>query len=192
MNKYEIRTQKKKDAIINAALTLFKEKGYTNVSINEIASLSGISTVSIYNYFNNKEGLITVSIKVLMEKSIQMTIDLLEEKISFKDKFLKAVTICSNTYEQLLGGYFSPEALDDKVLVNLCHENINKIRTDILMKFIELGKKEGAIDSSISTQTLIDYINALTNIQLSWDTTSNFKEKGLELFHLVLYGLIGR
>ncbi|WP_070001125.1 TetR/AcrR family transcriptional regulator [Cellulosilyticum sp. I15G10I2] len=192
MNKYEIRTQKKKDAIIHAALALFKEKGYTNVSINEIASLSGISTVSIYNYFNNKEGLIAESINILMKKSIQMTLDVLEEKISFKEKLLKAVTICSNTHEQLLGEYFSPEALDDKVLVNLCTENVNKIRTDILMKFVESGKDEGAIDPSISTQTIMEYINAITKMQLSWTTASNFKEKGLELFHLILYGLIGR
>lgn len=84
MNKYEIRTQKKKDAIISAAISLFREKGYTNVSINEIAASSGISTVSIYNYFNNKEGLVTECANILMQDSIQSARKLLEEKIDFK------------------------------------------------------------------------------------------------------------
>jgi len=192
MNKYEIRTQKKKDAIINASLTLFKEKGYTNVSINEIASFSGISTVSIYNYFNNKEGLVTECTNILMKDSIEMARELLGKKIDFKEKLLQVVSICSDAHQQLLGQYFSPEALNDKVLVNLCGESVNKIRNNIITEFIEAGKEEGAIEASISIQTIMEYINAITEIKLSWDETSNFREKGLELFHLILYGLIGR
>ncbi|MDF2858413.1 MAG: TetR family transcriptional regulator [Neobacillus sp.] len=192
MNKYEIRTQIKKDAIINASLILFKEKGYTNVSINEIASFSGISTVSIYNYFNNKEGLVTECTNILMKDMIEMTRELLGKKIGFKEKLLQVVSICSDAHQQLLGQYFSPEALNDKVLVNLYNENVNKIRTNILKEFIESGKEEGAIEASIPTPTIMEYINAITEIKLSWEETSNFKEKGLELFHLILYGLIGR
>lgn len=192
MNKYEIRTQKKKDAIIDASLTLFKERGYTNVSINEIASLSGISTVSIYNYFNSKEGLVTECTNILMKDNIEMIRNLLDKKIDFKEKLLQAFSICFGTHQQLLGEYFSPEALNDKVLVNLYGEHANKIRTEILMEFIELGKKDGFISPLISTQTITDYLNALTEIQLSWDAESNYREKGHELYHLILYGLIGK
>ena len=192
VNKYEIRTQKKKDAIISAALTLFKEKGYTNVSINEIASISGISTVSIYNYFNNKEGLITECTNILMKDSMQMVRDLLDKKMDFKEKLLQAVSMCFDTHKQLLGEYFSPEALNDKVLVSLYGENVNKIRMDILMELIKLGKEDGAIEASISTQTIVEYINSITEMKLSWEETSNHREKGMELFHLLLYGLIGR
>jgi len=192
LNKYDIRTQNKKDAIINAALILFKEKGYTNVSINEIASISGISTVSIYNYFNNKEGLVTECTNILMKDSIQMIRDLLDKKMDFKEKLLQIVSMCFDTHKQLLGEYFSPEALNDKVLMNLYGENVNKIRMDILMELIQLGKEDGAIEPSISTQSIMEYINAITEKQLSWEATSNHKKKGLELFHLLLYGLIGR
>jgi len=192
MNKYEIRTQKKKDAIINASLTLFKAKGYINVSINEIASLSGISTVSIYNYFNSKEGLLTECTNILMKDSCQTVSDILDKKIDFKEKLLQAVSICSDTPPQLLSEYFSPEALSDKVFVNLYSENANKIRTNILMEFIELGKKEGAIGPSISTQTIMEYINTITEMQVLWEAKSNYREKSVELFHLLIYGLIGR
>lgn len=192
MNKYEIRTQKKKDAIIKTSLALFKEKGYTNVSINEIASLSGISTVSIYNYFNSKEGLVSECTNILMKDNIQMIRDLLDKKIDFKEKLLQAFSICFGTHEQLLGEYFSPEALNDKVLVNLYGEHANKIRTKILMEFIELGKKDGVIAPSISTQTIMEYINAIIKIPLSWDAESNYREKSIELYHLALYGLIGQ
>lgn len=127
-----------------------------------------------------------------MKDSIEMTRELLGKKIDFKEKLLQVVSICSDAHQQLLGQYFSPEALNDKVLVNLCGESINKIRINIITEFIEAGKEEGAIEASLSVQTIMEYINAITEIKLSWEETSNYREKGLELFHLILYGLIGR
>lgn len=76
--------------------------------------------------------------------------------------------------------------------MSLYNEKVNVIRLDILMDFIELGKKEGAIGAAISTQTIMEFINAITEMQLSWEENSNFKEKALELYHLILFGLIGR
>ncbi|EGP8440429.1 TetR/AcrR family transcriptional regulator, partial [Listeria monocytogenes] len=50
MNNYEKRTLKKKTAIIQAALSLFGEQGFSDVSIKDIAALADVSQVSIYNY----------------------------------------------------------------------------------------------------------------------------------------------
>ena len=46
---------KKKQAIIQAALQLFKEKGFKETSIKSIAEVAEVSPVSIYNYFGSKE-----------------------------------------------------------------------------------------------------------------------------------------
>lgn len=191
MNKYEIRTQKKKDAIIAASLDLFKQYGYTNVSINRIAETSGISTVSIYNYFTNKEGLISECIKVLMHETNVESLKILKQKSSFKSKLLKVVALCSTSQSLLLEEIFSPEACKDNVLLDLLYENISQIRTDIIRGFIISGKEEGAIDESVSTDTVMEYINAISNINISSELVSN-KNFPAELYHLVLYGLIGK
>lgn len=190
MNKYEIRTQKKKDAIIETSLNLFKQYGYTNVSINRIAELSGISTVSIYNYFTNKEGLMSECIKVLMYETNVDSLKILKQKLSFKVRLLKVVTLCSSSQSSLLGEIFTPEACKDNVLIDLINENIGRIRTDIIREFIISGKEEGAIDSSVSTDTVIEYINAISNIKITSELLGN-KNFPTELYQLVLYGLIG-
>lgn len=41
-------------AILDAAITLFAEKGYDNTSIDEIVKLSGVSVGSIYHQFDGK------------------------------------------------------------------------------------------------------------------------------------------
>lgn len=192
MNKYEIRTQKKKDAIIKAALSLFREKGYTKVSINEIALQSGISTVSIYNYFKNKEGLVTECTNILMKDNLEMINNLLNEKINFREKMKRVVTMCSTAPQELLGEFFTQEALEDKVLLNLYGENIDVMRKNILIDIIELGKEEGDISSSISTSTILDFIGAIANVPVSSKTDQDYSEKSFELYQLLLFGLLGK
>ena len=192
VNKYEIRTQRKKEAIMRAALELFREKGYTNVSINELAASSGVSTVSIYNYFGSMEGLAKECARILTLETTQTVKRLLNEGIGFKEKLLQAVELCSEMPNELLERYFSKEAIDDKVFVELLHASANEIRLDILEAFIESGKREGAIDASISTETVLEFLGAVGSILSRWGTASEHQAKAGELYKLMLYGLIGR
>ena len=48
MNQYQKTTEKKKQAIIQAALHLFKEKGFKETSIKSIAEVAKVSPVSIF------------------------------------------------------------------------------------------------------------------------------------------------
>lgn len=191
MNKYEVRTQKKKAAITEAALELFGERGYTQVSINEIASRSGVSSVSIYNYFGSKEGLVKQCARILMEEPTKLVNELLAENIGFREKLLRVVSICSEMPYRLLEQYFSKEALSDTVFLELYKESIGELRQDILQAFIDSGKNEGALDPLISTETILDYLNAIAGIQANWESVSEHKGKASELYRLVLFGLIG-
>jgi AcrR family transcriptional regulator len=52
------RAQQTKAAIIEAALALFRERGYEAATMREIASRAGVSTGNAYYYFRSKEELI--------------------------------------------------------------------------------------------------------------------------------------
>ena len=62
MNQYQKTTEKKKQAIIQAALHLFKEKGFKETSIKSIAEVAEVSPVSIYNYFGSKDNLVALCV----------------------------------------------------------------------------------------------------------------------------------
>lgn len=49
------RKQKRQEAILNAALKLFTDKGYFNTSVSDIQIASKMSVGSLYNYFKSKE-----------------------------------------------------------------------------------------------------------------------------------------
>ncbi len=53
---------KNTDIIISTAVRLFKEKGYENVSVQEICSESGVSRSSFYAIFSGKSDIITTMV----------------------------------------------------------------------------------------------------------------------------------
>jgi len=52
-----IREQMVKDAIFDASVSIILDKGYDNLTMNDVAGRVGIATGTIYNYFTNKEEL---------------------------------------------------------------------------------------------------------------------------------------
>ena len=76
-----------KEQILNAALTLFSEKGYNAVSVRHIAAEVGIKASSLYNHFENKQDIL----HELVEKNIKYINDFIEkmdiENLFNSDKF---------------------------------------------------------------------------------------------------------
>ncbi|MCR4717345.1 MAG: TetR/AcrR family transcriptional regulator, partial [Lachnospiraceae bacterium] len=46
-----------KQRILDEALTLFSEKGYANVFVNDIAERVGIKAPSLYKHYKNKQAI---------------------------------------------------------------------------------------------------------------------------------------
>lgn len=77
-----------KDKILSAAVEEFKEHGYADASIRNIANNAEISLGNIYRYFTNKEALYFAVINPFME-SIKQTI---EHDFVFEGKTMKEVS----------------------------------------------------------------------------------------------------
>lgn len=52
------KNQEARDRIVNAAVTLFSEKGYDGTRVNEIAGMAGVNKALIYYYFKSKEDIL--------------------------------------------------------------------------------------------------------------------------------------
>lgn len=83
MNQYQKTTEKKKQAIIQAALQLFKEKGFKDTSIKSIAEVAEVSPVSIYNYFGGKDNLVALCVNDLFEEIAQQADNILKQRSRF-------------------------------------------------------------------------------------------------------------
>ncbi|MCR8642544.1 TetR/AcrR family transcriptional regulator [Paenibacillus sp. N1-5-1-14] len=192
MNKYEMTTEKKKKAIIQAAMTLFKENGFTSVSIKEIAALAHVSQVSIYNYFGSKEALIVECADIIMSDTLQKAGEILTKNISFVEKLESALLLCTEHINLSISEYFSQKALGDPVLVDLLSKSINEKKRKIYCEYIEAGKRENMIDGTIPTETYLAFIDALNMLGSRLEFNDDISTAIKHIHHLYLYGIIGK
>ncbi len=68
MSVREAKKQRKKKAIVEAAISLFSAQGYENTSIEQIARAAGVGKGTVYSYFQTKKDLIKGFCEYELEK----------------------------------------------------------------------------------------------------------------------------
>lgn len=66
-----MKTETRKDEIINTAAKLFKERGYSAVTMRDLASAMGIKAASLYNHIKSKQEILKEIIISLAEEFTQ-------------------------------------------------------------------------------------------------------------------------
>lgn len=85
--KREIESHKKKKKIAEESVKLFVKYGYDRVTVADIGEATGFSVGSIYNFFGNKRGILTNSIKNIYRTATeQMLLD--KDRIEYPKKVL--------------------------------------------------------------------------------------------------------
>ena len=192
MNQYQKTTEKKKQAIVQAALRLFKDKGFKETSIKSIAEAAEVSPVSIYNYFGSKDNLVALCVNDLFEEVTQQAEDILNSNLDFKTKLNQAFALCQEKMSQQISDYFQDKMVEDSVFSTLLTKAITAKKRDIYRAYIELGKEEGLIAKDLSTELVLNVMDALNGMgnQLAH---SDILEKEVEQIHQIfLYGIFGK
>jgi TetR/AcrR family transcriptional repressor of mexJK operon len=63
--------ERRREAIIEAAYTLFMDRGYETVSIDDIIRAAGGSKATLYKFFGNKEGVLRAVVESLAETMLR-------------------------------------------------------------------------------------------------------------------------
>lgn len=64
-------TQLKQAQILQGALTIFLQQGYEGTSMDRVAAAAGVSKITIYKHFQDKEGLFTAMIKQVTSQQFE-------------------------------------------------------------------------------------------------------------------------
>ena len=124
--------------ILDAALRLFSEKGYHNVSMHEIAKEAEFGMGTLYKYFMNKEDLYKALIMEMAEKWHHILIQALEQErnplraikryIAVRRKlFLDNLPIMRLYFAETRGASFNIRAGLDQDLLKIYDEGIEKL-----------------------------------------------------------------
>lgn len=187
MNGFQLRREKKMEDILEAAFELFSANGIKNVSITEIAEKANVSRVSIYNFFGSKEKLVRQSCFYFMDKIMKDLQLLVKSDLSFQEKFEKMFSISIESANDISEDFYQSQFLKDPIVLEFLEEYKNNKSIPLLMDLIDQGKKEGYIDSELSSEAILLYINSINGA-----LQSNISKKArLDLGKLFSYGLFG-
>lgn len=192
MNQYQKTTEKKKQAIIQAALQLFKEKGFKDTSIKSIAEVAEVSPVSIYNYFGSKDNLVALCVNDLFEEITQQAEYILNSDLDFKTKLDQAFALCQEKMSQQISDYFQDKMVKDYALSSLLMKAITTKKRDIYFAYIELGKEEGLIAEELSTELILNVMDALNGMGNQLAHSDNLETEVEQIHSIFLYGIFGQ
>ena len=192
MNQYQKTTEKKKQAIIQAALQLFKEKGFKDTSIKSIAEVAEVSPVSIYNYFGGKDNLVALCVNDLFEEIAQQADNILNSDLDFTTKLDHAFALCQEKMSQQISDYFQDKMVEDSVFSTLLTKAITAKKRDIYRAYIKLGKEEGLIAKDLSTELILNVMDALNGMGNQLAHSDNLEIEVEQIHQIFLYGIFGK
>lgn len=149
------KNQKRKD-IMTSARILFKEKGYHNTKMEEIAVNAGVGKGTLYEYFNSKQDIFDESC-IENVAAIREGIEYVSnKKITFKEKLLEifvkkeeSMQFDDISIERMLS---NKNMISDKVVKTMMTHIVDMY--EVLIKIIEQGKEEGVVNKSISSEII--------------------------------------
>ncbi|MGC9325305.1 MAG: TetR/AcrR family transcriptional regulator [Desulfomonilia bacterium] len=89
----------KQDMIIDAALEVFREEGYSNARMADIARRAGVSYGLVYHYFGSKEVLFDIIVEDWWNDLYSMMEQEISAKTPVKQKLINIIEFFLKTYE---------------------------------------------------------------------------------------------
>jgi AcrR family transcriptional regulator len=154
-----------RERILQAAESLFTERGYAAVSINEITQKVEITKPTLYHYFGDKDNLFITVLTNLMEKASPFMLDALDQEISLREKL---TIVVYGYYEtcQMCMTYLLKDGLDNlsgsqlAIIQSALNKNILDPLEQLFAEGIRQGELEGA-DPRIMAEIVISALDGL-------------------------------
>lgn len=163
-NKYPEETEKK---ILDAALSLFMDKGYDNTSIQDIIdSLGGLTKGAVYHHFKSKEEILDA----VMEKMDKAAWDFLQAmkedtSLSGYEKLKKLFMLISGSEERGISMHTAPDMKKNPQMLSRQFEAVyNRLAPDFIQPILE----EGIADGSVQTQYPEELAQIISLLSMFW------------------------
>ncbi len=139
-----VKSEERRQVILDTARQLFTRKGFSDTSMSEIAKRVGGSKATLYNYFKSKEEIFAAVMESSATDNVAVAFDELSNNLPLADSLLQF----GNKYLEFL---FRPEIMAIHKMA--LHE---ADRSDIGRIFYEQGPKKGWLTVTTYLDTQIE------------------------------------
>lgn len=136
---------RKQTLLVDAARELFYNHGIRRITIKEICEKAGVSKVTFYRYYNDKNDLVKTIRDELIYNGQSKFDEISEREISYGEK----VDLMTDWRREFLSG-MSPDFIEDIFLM----EDFNEIVKERFFNMILSAQKKGEIRSELSPELI--------------------------------------
>jgi AcrR family transcriptional regulator len=162
----------KRKKILEAAATVFSQKGFHQATMDEIAKGAGVAKGTLYNNFASKSKLFAATVTEGMEEIIGEVEKEFASELPFKEHFRKLIR--SNFLSYLKYRDLSTIVFNELTsgVGNEVLEEIGKVRLryiDFISKLLSEGQRRGylkAVDERLAAVGIIGFLDSLCNYYL--------------------------
>ena len=151
----------KERQLIDTARSLFTRHGIRRVTIDEICKTAGISRVTFYKHFRNKEEVAIRALDEIMEENITLFRDIMDSEETYHQKLRRIFDLKIQKSRE----YGSPFLQDILSARGKLHDFILKKRQEnisLTRQLLEEGQKAGEIHPGITVELFLYYGDLLT------------------------------
>lgn len=191
-NKRREQAETTKAALFESAITLFNEKGYNSVTIEDIARRAGTAKGSFYTYFRTKGDIIIEEFRAIddyykrLEKTLMRFSSALEKIYAFNKAQMKYVR--DHVGLEMLKILYSHNIMEsgaEKILIDT-----NRYLHGLIKGLVEEGQREGIFRTDVSADRLaLLYTRGHRAVFLDWaisDNAFDLVKDGMEFCSVIM------
>lgn len=189
MNGFEKRRAQKKDQIIKTTMALLNEKPLCKISTREIALKAEVSKVSIFNFFETKEMLITAVFEHYLEKVARLHQKISCKGLNFEETFNTKIQLMEDIRKKIGPQFYQNMIKFYKDEYQIYMNYYFNQGTAELHELFQKGRDEGFIRPDYSDELLTLYFAIFTNGMRHPKVLPKTYPYTRELFQMFLKGL---
>ena len=181
--------------ILETSRELFWKHGIKRISIEEICSEAGVSKMTFYKHFKNKNELVKDILNRIIDDGIERYRKMMDQDIPFEEKVRQTLIMKMEGTDRMSQEFFNDYYLHaDPEMSVFVQEKISQNLGMIMSDYLEAQKK-GEIRKDIKPQFILYFINHIYEMikdpQLE-SLYSDPQEMIMELTNFFFYGIMPR
>ena len=182
--------------ILMAAIQLLSQKGFANVSMNDIVNVSGVSKGGVYWHFKSKDEIIQAIFDFFFDAQLELVNATLHGDGKAADKLERIFRLATQEAEVDVPPpleFYALAARNEnlKQRMSLYFEAYRERIVELIQHGIEAGEFEAA-DSSVVAVNIISLLEGIVLVRLSVPHTWDFQAQVNNAINLALHGLCKR
>ncbi|MBN1498171.1 MAG: TetR/AcrR family transcriptional regulator [Spirochaetes bacterium] len=183
---------KKYQDLLATGKELFFKHGIKRITIEEICEKAGVSKMTFYKFFRNKEDLGIRILSQINDRILAEQDEIMTQNIPFIDKTRGIINHLIKTHEEL-ADIFLDEMWGSNEDFLIFFNSLKKGSYQMVSNFIAQGQKEGVIRKSLKPEMILylfDVFQGMLNSERMKEIAPDPHERLDSILNFIFYGII--